>query len=115
MNQITILPGPERRRRWGEAERARILEAAFAPGASVSSVARRFDVATSLIYKWRTLAAAEKPEPVIFPAVVTEDAVKAAPRASGPAITVGLADGVTVRIEATAPVSLVTTVLRALR
>lgn len=115
MNQITILPGPERRRRWGAAERARILEAAFAPGASVSSVARRFDVSTSLIYKWRTLAAAEKAEPAIFPAVVTEGAVKAAPRASGPAITVGLADGVTVRIEATAPVSLVTTVLRALR
>ncbi len=50
MSQITILPGPERRSRWGEAERVRILEAAFAPGASVSAVARRYDVSTSLIY-----------------------------------------------------------------
>lgn len=114
MSQITILPGPERRRRWSETDRARILEAAFAPGASVSAVARRFDVATSLIYKWRTLAAGGKTEPAIFPAVVTEDVISAPP-VSGPPIMIGLANGATVRIEATAPVPLVTAVLRVLR
>lgn len=84
MRQITILPGPERRRRWGEAERTRILEAAFAPGASVSAVSRCVDVATSLIHKWRAEAAVEKTEPSILPAVVTEDAVIAVPPACGP-------------------------------
>ena len=49
MSQITILNGPERRRRWHEDDRVRILEAAFAPGAAIAEVARRFDVSTSLI------------------------------------------------------------------
>ena len=33
MTQVTLLTGPERRRRWSPAERATILAAAFAPGA----------------------------------------------------------------------------------
>ena len=56
MSQITLLTGPERHRRWREEERQKILAAAFAPGASVSEVARQYDVATCLIYKWRQQA-----------------------------------------------------------
>ncbi len=62
----------------------------------------------------KTALTVGKTEPAIFPAVVTEDVISAPP-ASGPAIMIGLADGGTVRIEATAPVSLVMAVLRALR
>jgi len=53
MGQMTILAGPERRRRWSEEERLRILAEAFAPGASVTEVARRHDVSRGLIYQWR--------------------------------------------------------------
>ena len=53
MNQVTVLTGPERRRRWSEEDQCRILAAAFAPGTTVAAVARQYDVATSLIYKWR--------------------------------------------------------------
>jgi transposase len=53
MSQVTVLTGPERRRRWSEEDQCRILAAAFAPGATVAAVARQHDVATSLIYKWR--------------------------------------------------------------
>lgn len=53
MTQVTLLTGPERRRRWSPAQRATILAAAFAPGAVVADVARQFEVSTSLIYKWR--------------------------------------------------------------
>ena len=60
MSQITVLTGPERHRRWREDERQTILAAAFAPGASVAEVARRYDVATSLIYKWRQNAASAR-------------------------------------------------------
>ena len=45
--------GPERRRRWTEDERRRLLAMAFAPGAVVTQVARDNDVSTSMIYKWR--------------------------------------------------------------
>lgn len=41
------------RRRFSEAERRRIVEETFAPGASVSVVARRHDVNANLVFKWR--------------------------------------------------------------
>lgn len=56
MTHVTVLSGPERRRRWSDADKLRIVEAAFAPGACVSDVARRFDVSTGLIYTWRRRA-----------------------------------------------------------
>jgi transposase len=51
----TLMTGPERRRRWPEAERVRILAAAFAPGAVVTQVARENEISKRLIYKWRDL------------------------------------------------------------
>jgi len=48
-----LITGGERRRRWSEEDRARILAAASAPGAVVTEVARREDICTSLIYLWR--------------------------------------------------------------
>ena len=53
MAQVTILAGPERRRRWSDEQRERILAEAFQSGARVCDVARRHDVARSLIYQWR--------------------------------------------------------------
>ena len=58
MAQITLSTGPERRRRWSDEERERILAAAFAPGAVVANIARQFEVSTSLSYKWREQALA---------------------------------------------------------
>ncbi|WP_376741708.1 transposase [Ensifer sesbaniae] len=40
----------------------------FSPGAVVCEVARRFDVATGLIYTWRRLALAQEAEPAFLPA-----------------------------------------------
>ncbi|MCW6513008.1 transposase [Lichenifustis flavocetrariae] len=56
MNQITLQTGPERRRHWSAAAQREILSAAFMPGAVATEVARRYDVSTSLIYKWRQQA-----------------------------------------------------------
>ena len=53
MTHVTLMSGPERRRRWSAAEQREILMAAFSPGAVVADVARQYEVATSLIYKWR--------------------------------------------------------------
>ena len=46
MSQITVLTGPERRRRWQREDKMRILAEAFSPGACVREVALFNDAAT---------------------------------------------------------------------
>ena len=43
----------DKRRRWPEGLKREILAALAEPGASVSSVARRYDVNTNQLFKWR--------------------------------------------------------------
>ena len=78
MGQITVFGGPERRRRWREDERAKILSEAFSPGACVARIARQYDVSTALVYTWRRKAemqAAASPAEVGFvEAVVLDEA-----------------------------------------
>ena len=111
MHQMTILTGHERRRRWSEEDRRRVLSAAFSPGAVVSDVARRLDVATSLIYKWRQMYGAARPREGFAAVVVLEDAGRSSPGASSPTILVELANGARVSISATARADLVTATL----
>ncbi|MDH2357830.1 transposase [Bradyrhizobium sp. SSUT112] len=56
MTTVTVLSGPERRRRWTSAEKLRIVEESLAPGASVVEVARRHDVHRNLVTAWRRQA-----------------------------------------------------------
>jgi transposase len=115
MPQMTLLTGPERRRRWNEEDRCRILAAAFSPGAVVADVSRRFDVATSLIYKWRR---AYLTPSGFAPAVVVDAPALSAPEPmipEPPSILVELSNGTRVSVSATAPASLVAAALRALR
>jgi len=44
------------RRRWSDEAKARILEAALAPGANVSAVARAHDVSPQQVFAWRRKA-----------------------------------------------------------
>jgi transposase len=53
---VTVLSGPERRRRWTTAEKLRIVEESLAPAASVVEVARRHDVHPNLLTVWRRQA-----------------------------------------------------------
>ena len=125
-----VISGSERRRRWSEAEREEIVLASIMPGAVIAEVARRFDVTTSLIYKWRREA--RQAGARFVPVVLTEDE-GSAPVATGsscavaaegdtsapgpdglPVITVTLA---TARIDIllSAPPALARAVLQALR
>lgn len=119
MSQITVLTGPERHRRWREDERQTIVAAAFAPGASVAEVSRRYDVATSLIYKWRQQALSTTNGEMSFaPAVVVAEPTPTPGKVASEdraAISVALSDGTRVSISARASASLVTATLRALR
>jgi transposase len=62
-----------KRRIWSEALKREIVAAAAAPGASVSIVARRYDVNTNLVFTWRKLYgadAAPAPTPQLVPVMV---------------------------------------------
>src|SRR3974390_2108799 len=50
---VTVLSGPERRRRWTPAEKLRIVAESHAPGAIANEVARRFDIHPHQLHKWR--------------------------------------------------------------
>lgn len=114
MGQVTLLTGPERRRRWSDDERLQILQEAFSPGACVTHVARRHDVSTALIYTWRRRFCQPEPEPGFAEALVADED-GSLPGEERPSIVVELARGGRVSISAAAPPALATAVLKALR
>jgi transposase len=62
-----VLVGPERRRRWSEDEKARIVEESVRLGAQVADIARRYGVSRSLVYAWRREARCAPASPVAPP------------------------------------------------
>ena len=120
MGQITVFSGPERRRRWSEEERLRILSEAFSPGACVAEVARRHDVSTALVYTWRNKlrrSVAEADASSLlgtgFAEAVVDDSAAVLTRP--PAIIVELGRGRWVSILASTPPALAAAALKALR
>ena len=53
--QIEIITGTGRRRRWTAAQKLRMVEETWQTGESISEVARRNGVAPNLLYRWRRL------------------------------------------------------------
>ena len=96
MGRVEILDGVERRRRWPDAERCRILEETLAPGVSMAEVARANGVAKSLVFAWRRQArqardAASKPTPMFLPVEIAEAVGHAARTTRGDATERGAA------------------------
>ena len=122
MGQITVFSGPERRRRWSDEERLEILNQAFAPGACVAEVCRRYDISSALIYTWRRKLrdahAEPEPDDLAAPgfaaAVMIEDVEVARPDLQ-PAVVIDLARGKRISIFASASPALVASALKALR
>src|SRR5437660_9879202 len=52
MSTVTVLPGPERRRRWTTAEKLRIVEESLNAGISVVEFARQRDLHPNLVHTW---------------------------------------------------------------
>jgi transposase len=135
MAQVHVLTGPERRRRWSEGQKRALVAAAFAPGAVVSDVARRADVCSSLIYRWRREIgpsgrfAEVVVAPIVdgrggdggdelhcLPALPPVEATRpAAADTPVPAIEIELAGSSRVRIPASMPPALAAAVIAALR
>src|ERR1700757_1679471 len=56
-NRIEVVTSIQRRRRWTASEKVRMVEETFAPGMTVSLVARQHGVAPNQLFTWRRLAA----------------------------------------------------------
>ncbi len=110
MAQVQVISGIERRRRFSEEQKRAIVEAAFAPGSTVSEVARREDIHNTLIYKWRRdLPGGDKG---FAPVVVRTD--QEIPSHGLAVIEVALGNGTQLRIPSTTPADLAASVVKAL-
>lgn len=138
--RIELLTGPARRRRWSAAEKAQIVAETLIAGASVSDVARRWQVCSQQVFTWRRearaghlvlpseMAACAETSFVPMIAETDPDTHKreregdsaatatggAAKSSTGACIEVRVA-GATIRVTAGADCALLTDVLRALR
>jgi len=113
-----VITGPERRRRWSEDQKRAIVAASFAPGAVVSEVARRADVSSGQIYRWRQelrAAAAGFAQVLIAPAESPAATVaNGAMSCPEPAIELEFAGKARVRIPGSIPAALAAAVVKAL-
>jgi transposase len=57
IEQVEVITSVQRRRRWSAEEKAAIVQETYAPGMSVSLVARRHGVAPNQVFTWRRLYA----------------------------------------------------------
>lgn len=53
---MKIITGVERRRRWRDEDKVRVLAELELPGASVAEVARQHDISRGLLWAWRRQA-----------------------------------------------------------
>lgn len=104
--RVEVLNGIERRRRWTRDEKARILAESLEPGATVTQVARRNDLAASVLFSWRQQARIGKAAPpTMVPVIVAEPDGAPPRRTRGPAkdrglIEIDLGGGRCVRVDA---------------
>ena len=98
--------GRPRNRSWPEALKREIVAASFAPGSSVSMIARHYDVNENQVFSWRKLyrdeprAPAVPSAPQLIPVMVTagQDAVATQPSTVAATIEIDLAGKYRVRV-----------------
>ena len=57
IERVEVITSVQRRRRWSAEEKARIVQETYAPGMSVSLVARQHGIAPNQVFTWRRLYA----------------------------------------------------------
>jgi transposase len=116
--RVEVLTGPGRRRTWDEATKARVVAESHAPGAVVSAVARRWQIAPQQLFTWRREARAASPEATGTAALpfvpIVSDPPAAEVASSGAVLEVAFA-GAVVRVSPGVDPGLLSAVLRAVR
>ncbi len=115
---VEVVTSVERRRRWDLGEKARIVAASYAPGVTVTEVARRHDISPQHLHQWRREAKAGK---LLLPleadtgfARVMVDCGGDRPGRSTGVVEVEV-DGAVVRVRADTDLRLAAAVVRALK
>jgi len=122
---VTLLSGPERRRRWTTAEKLRIVQESRARDATVSEIARRHDIHPNQLHSWRrqartgVLAGADAGhdarEETRFAAVgIAREPVLPAVSSAAGVIEIEFASGGRMRISGPVEACLVSTVIKTL-
>jgi transposase len=98
----TSLRVKHRHRSWPDALKREIVAASFAPGASVSIVARQYDVNSNQVFAWRKLfgdTSIATSGPQLVPVMVTPDqSVEGAAAISSDVIEIELPRGYRIRV-----------------
>ncbi|XKM37860.1 IS66-like element accessory protein TnpA (plasmid) [Rhizobium ruizarguesonis] len=86
---IEVITSVERRRRWSQEDKERLVAACLEPGAVLSEIARAADIHVSQLFRWRKeLCQIEEPRTetasTLVPVAVSEAALPASPIPSGP-------------------------------
>ena len=84
---VTVLSGPERRRRWTTAEKLRIVVESHAPSAIANEVARRYDIHPHQLHKWRQEWRRGRLGPGLGPQRGSESGARFVPVAVSPALS----------------------------
>ncbi|HQT89535.1 MAG TPA: transposase [Acidiphilium sp.] len=95
---MEIITGAERRRRWRDEDKLRIVAEAEAPDAVFAMVARRHEISRGQLWKWRGQVrrgelAPVRVEPEFIPVRVMASAALSMPRASGKSAAVNESSG----------------------
>jgi transposase len=101
MNRVEVITSVERRRRWSDEEKVRLVAAMAEPGAVVTEIARASGVETSLLYRWRRQFAAEPQVAAFVPVRVAEEneaALTAPACAPAPSGSIAISFGEQVRV-----------------
>ncbi len=57
IDRVEVITSVQRRRRWSAEEKARMVQETYAPGMSVSVIARQHGIAPNQLFTWRRLYA----------------------------------------------------------
>ena len=112
-----VRSGIERRRRWTDEDKGRIVAEAIAPGAVIARVARRHDMTSQHLSNWIRAAKAGSiplPEEAVAFVPVIADRGRVEPAASGGPIEI-TTGGLTVRVPCGIETRTLEIILRALR
>lgn len=110
MARVEVITGPERRRRWSAEQKQAIVAESLAPGAVVTEIARRAEIGTGQIYRWRREIAVGNG----FARLLIAPVGAGAGSPVAPAIEIEIAGKARVRIPASIPAGLAAAVVKAL-